>query len=203
MIAYIDGRLLAATLQTAVIATESGLGYEVFLPAHSLSRLPEKGTKLAVFTSFVVREDAQELFGFETWDERETFDVLRSLTKVGPRTALAVLSVHRPDDLRRIVLEDDPTPLTRVSGIGKKTAQTVFLELKYKLKLDDVPASGSGSARPATVYKDVLEGLAGLGYSEEEAAPVVKKVLADAPDLDVSGTLRASLRGLAKQGRDA
>lgn len=201
MIAYIEGRLLAATVTTAVIATDSGLGYEVFMPGHSLSRLPDKGGRVAVYTAFVVREDAQELFGFETWDERQTFDVLRSLTKVGPRTALGILTVFRPDDLRRLVLDDDPMPLTRVSGIGKKTAQTAFLELKYKLKADGISLGGGAGAVTGSVQKDVLEGLLGLGYSEDEAAPVIKLVLHNEPDLDVSGALRAALRGLAKSGR--
>lgn len=198
MIAYIEGRLLAATVTTAVIATDSGLGYEVFMPGHSLSHLPEKNGRVAVYTSFVVREDAQELFGFDTWDERQTFDVLRSLNKVGPRTALGILTVFRPDDLRRLVLDDDPTPLTRVSGIGKKTAQTAFLELKFKLKANGVSLSGAGAAVAGSVYKDVLEGLQGLGYSEDEAAPVIRGILHTEPDLDVSGALRAALRGLAK-----
>lgn len=201
MIAYIEGRLLAATVTTAVIATDSGLGYEVFMPGHSLSRLPEKGGRVAVYTSFVVREDAQELFGFDTWDERQTFDVLRSLTKVGPRTALAVLTVFRPDDLRRLVLEDDPTPLTRVSGIGKKTAQTAFLDLKFKLKADGISLSGASGPVVGSVAKDVLAGLLGLGYSEDEATPVIKGILQAEPDLDVSSALRAALRGLGKSGR--
>lgn len=202
MIAYIEGRLLESALTSILIVTDAGLGYEVHMPSHSLSRLPQKGSRLAVYTSFVVREDAQELFGFETYDERLTFDLLRSLNKVGARTALGILSVYRPDDLRRLVLEDDPTPLTRVSGIGKKTAQTVFLELKFKLKVENVP--GLAHHAPATsVFKDALDGLGGLGYSEDEAMPVLKKVLDASPDLDVSGALRAALRALAKGRSDA
>lgn len=198
MIAYLEGRLLESALNSIIVVTDAGIGYEVFMPGHSLSRLPQKGTRVAVYTSFVVREDAQELFGFETYDERQTFDLLRSLNKVGARTALGILTVYRPDDLRRLVLDDDPVPLTRVSGIGKKTAQTVFLELKFKLKADGVTSLGGSAFTGSTVFKDAMDGLGGLGYSEEEAASVLKKILEAEPDLDVSGALRAALRALAK-----
>lgn len=198
MIAYLEGRLLESTLNSIILVTDAGLGYEVFMPAHSLSRLPQKGARAAVFTSQVVREDAHELFGFDSFDERRTFDLLRSLNKVGARTALGILSVYRPDDLRRLVLDDDPLPLTRVSGIGKKTAQTIFLELKFKLKVEDVPALTLSSPRASSVFKDALAGLLGLGYSEDEAGPVLKNILESEPELDVSGTLRSALRALAR-----
>lgn len=203
MIAYIEGRLLESTLQSVLIATDSGLGYEVFMPGHSLSRLPSVGSRMAIFTSFVVREESQELFGFESFDERQTFDLLRSLNKVGARTALGILAVYRPDDLRRLVFEDDPTPLTRVSGIGKKTAQTVFLELKFKLKVEDVAGLAAPTPATTSVFRDALTGLSGLGYAEDEATPVLKKILDADHDLDVSGALRAALRALGKARSEA
>ena len=201
MIAYVEGRLLETTASTVVVVTSGGVGYEIFLPAHTLSRLPGRGSDVAFYTAFIVREDAQELFGFETWDERQTFILLISLNKVGARTASAILSTFRPDDLRRVVYEDDPAPLTRVSGIGKKTAQQIFLELKYKLKVEDCPEllpAADGGHKPGSVMHDALAGLTGLGYSEGEAAPVLRQVLRDEPDLDVSGALRAALRQLAR-----
>jgi len=202
MIAYVEGRLAEIAAATVVVITASGTGYEIFLPAHTLAHLPERGTRVAFYTAFIVREDAQELFGFETWDERQTFMLLISLNKVGARTASAILSTFRPDDLRRIVYDDDPTPLTRVSGIGKKSAQQIFLELKYKLKVEDCPALASpdaaGSPPLGSVLRDALAGLTGLGYSESEVSPVLRQVLHDEPDLDVSGALRAALRQLAR-----
>jgi Holliday junction DNA helicase RuvA len=149
-----------------------------------------------------VREDGQELYGFPSWEERQTFIVLTSISKVGAKTALAVLSLFRPEDLRRIVLEDDVSALTRVSGIGKKTAQHVFLELKYKLKVEGMPQTVPLAAigeRPGGVYRDALDGFANLGYPEEEVAPVLRKILRDEPDLDVAGALRAALKDLAKK----
>lgn len=199
MIAYIEGRLAEISENSAVVITASGVGYEVFMPGHTLSRLPERGAMTALYTEHVVREDAQELFGFETWDERQTFVILTSISKVGARTALAMLSIFRPDDLRRLVFEEDANSLTRVPGIGKKTAQHVFLELKYKLKVGDAPGAATGSGdRPGSVYRDTLAGLAGLGYTEEESSALVKGILHAEPDLDVSGALRASLKALAK-----
>ncbi len=199
MIAYVEGRLAEVWGNACVVMTEGGVGYEIALPNHTLSRLPERGGHVAFHTVLSVREDAQELYGFDTWEERQTFQVLVTISKVGAKTALAILSLYRPDDLRRLVLEEDVQALTRVSGIGKKTAQHVFLELKYKLKAEDMPvAAVSVAAAPGSVFRDALDGLSNLGYAEEEAAPVLKKVLHDEPDLDVSGALRAALKGLAR-----
>ncbi len=191
MIAYIEGRLAEMTENACVVVTAGGVGYEVYLPGHTLASLPAKGEFVSFHTCTVVREDALELFGFAAWDERETFLLLTTINRVGARTALAVLTVFRPDDLRRLVSEDDMLSLTRVSGIGKKSAQQIFLELKYKLKGEAgrpavVPAAGS----PGSV-------LINLGYAEEEALHTVKKVLAGEPDLDVGGALRAALKALA------
>ena len=199
MIAYVEGRLAEVTENSVLVITEGGVGYEIFAPGHTLSRLPAKNALLALYTVHVVREDAQELFGFETWDERATFLILTGISKVGARTALAMLSVFRPDDLRRLVFEEDAGSLTRVPGIGKKTAQHIFLELKYKLKADEMPLPASGGAeRPGSVFRDTLAGLLGLGYTEEESASLVKNLLQAEPDLDVSGALRAALKALAK-----
>ena len=201
MLAYIEGRLLERAEASCVLVTAGGVGYEIFLPEHALASLPAQGGMASFFTSFIVREDAQELFGFPTWDERQTFVLLRGINRVGVRTALAILSQYRPDDLRRIVAEDDANALTRVSGIGKKTAQQIFLELKYKLKPGDGPVSLSapGSAVPArNVYRDALTGLANLGYDEDMAGPLLKEALAADPDLSVGEALRAALKALGK-----
>ena len=201
MLAYIEGRLLERAETSCVLVTAGGVGYEIFLPEHALASLPAQGGMASFFTSFIVREDAQELFGFPTWDERQTFVLLRGINRVGARTALAILSQYRPDDLRRIVAEDDANALTRVSGIGKKTAQQIFLELKYKLKPGDGPVSFSspaGTAPANTVYRDALTGLANLGYDEDMAGPLLKEALAADPDLSVGEALRAVLKAVGK-----
>ena len=199
MIAYIEGRLAEVMEDAALLVTGGGVGYEVFMPGHFLSRLPKRGEEMFCYTVTVVREDALELYGFPTWDERQTFITLTSISRIGSKTALAILTVYRPDDLRDLVAGDDVAALTRVPGIGKKTAQQLFLELKYKLKMDDtvsLPTVTLGQA--GAVARDGVAGLVNLGYAEEEAARVVKTILAEEPDLDVSGLLRASLKALGK-----
>ncbi len=198
MIAYVEGRVAAVTENTCVVVTPGGVGYEVYLAGHSLSRLPAEGGQVRFFAATVVREDALELFGFESWDERETFQVLISITRVGARTAMAILTVFRPDDLRRLVLEEDALSLTRVSGIGKKSAQQIFLELKYRLKLDATLPGAAPVAARGGVLADAVAGLVNLGYDEEEALQTVKKVLTGEPDLDVGAALRAALKALAR-----
>ncbi len=198
MIAYVEGRLLEAGENSCVLVTAGGVGYEVYLPGHTLSHLPGKGGEVRLFTCTVVREDALELFGFDTWDERETFLILTSINRVGSRTAMAVLTVFRPDDLRRLTAEEDALSLTRVPGIGKKTAQQLLLELKYKLKQDGLPAPAGKPGRAGGVLADAVAGLVNLGYEEDDAVAVLKKVLADEPDLDVGGALRAALKALAR-----
>ncbi|MDR0826511.1 MAG: Holliday junction branch migration protein RuvA [Desulfovibrio sp.] len=199
MIAYIEGRLAEISENSCLLITSGGLGYEVNISASALSRLPEKGANVHFFAVTVVREDALELFGFESWDERETFLVLTSISRVGPRTALSVLSVFSPDDLRRLVAEDDSLSLTRVSGIGKKTGQQIFLELKFKLKGEaSVSALSRYATGPASVLSDAVAGLANLGYSEDEALRAVKKILEKDKDLDVGELLKAALKSLVR-----
>ncbi len=198
MIAYITGRLLEISDNSCLVLTCGGVGYELFLPAHTLARLPEKGHEVNFFAHTQVREDALELFAFDTWDERQTFQTLITINRVGARTALGILSVFRPDDLRRLVVDDDMLALTQVSGIGKKSAQQIFLELKYKLKLESLPGK-SGSAPAGTIFKDAVAGLANLGYAEDESAFIVKEVLAAEPDLELGEILRAALKRMAKR----
>lgn len=197
MLAYLEGRVLERTENSCVLVTAGGIGYEIFLPEHALAGLPAQGGSAAFYTSFIVREDAQELFGFPSWDERQTFNLLTGINRVGARTALSILSRYRPDDLRRIVADDDAAALTQVSGIGKKTAQQIFLELKYKLK-GNAPVSFTSVAGRPSVYKDALTGLANLGYDEDTAGQVLRKVLENEPDLEVGEALRAALKALAR-----
>lgn len=199
MLAYLEGRLAEVTENACLVVTSGGVGYEIYLPSHSLARLPEKGADISFYAATVVREDALELFGFDSWDERQTFLVLTSISRVGARTAIAILSVFRPDDLRRMVAEDDMLSLTRVSGIGKKTGQQIFLELKYKLKSDVVLSQSAKSSAPGGgVLPDAVAGLVNLGYTEDEAARTLKQVLAEESDLDVGAALRAALKALAR-----
>jgi Holliday junction DNA helicase RuvA len=198
MIAYLEGRVLATEEHSCVLLTEGGVGYEVHAPGPVLARLPDVGGTCSLHVSTVVREDALELYGFATWDERQTFEILISISKLGPKTSLSILSRFSPDELRQVIANDDPGALTVVSGIGKKTAQHIFLELKYKLKVDDAPAAAGREGRAAGTFRDALAGLTNLGYAEDEARLVLEAAFKEEPDLDVAEALRAALKALAK-----
>ena len=200
MIAYLEGRLGEVWGNSCLVITDAGVGYAVALPAHTFAALPAAGAPVTLYTFLCVREDALELFGFATFEERQTFETLLTISKVGARTALGILSTFRPAELRHLVQEDDVLALTQVSGIGKKTAQHIFLELKYKLKTDDAPEAVilAPDGRPGSVFRDALAGLTNLGYSEGECAPLLRELLHDEPDLDVTGALRGALKALAK-----
>ena len=200
MIAYIEGRLAEVCANACVVVTEGGVGYEVSLPQQTRLQLPERGGHVRFYICHIVREDAQELFGVETADGRETFIVLATTAEVGASAALRILTAYRPDDVRWLLLEDDVLARTQIRGVGKKSAQHIFLELKYKLKVEDMPAAASLQLGvPGSVYRDALTGLEGLGYAEAEAAPVLKNILHEEPDLEVSEALRAALKALARE----
>lgn len=199
MIGYVRGTILEQSEKSCLVLTSGGVGYVVHLPVPAMARLPAEGGEAAFFTELVVREDSQDLYGFETSEERQLFRVLLSIPNLGPKKSLAILSQFHPDDLRQIVIHEDIAALTRVSGIGKKTGQQVLWELKYKLAAAGAPAVGRKAATPGrSVLQDALAGLANLGYSEEEARPILQKILDAEPDLDVSQVLREALKAIAK-----
>lgn len=196
MIAHIQGKLGEIWDKSCIVMTSGGVGYRLALPAHTLSSLPPQGEDVAFYTSLVVREDALELFGFDTFEERQTFEILRAINKIGARTALAILSSFRPEELQQIVGDENVTALTRVPGIGQKTAQHVFVELKYKLaamrKTTIVPCAAG-----ANVYGDVMAALANLGYTEEECANMVRTIVQSEPDIDVGSAIRLALKEMS------
>lgn len=182
---------------SCLVLTPGGTGYEIALSAQTLAALPGVGEEVKFYTWLAVREDALELYGFSTFAERQAFAMLTGISRVGCRTALAILSIHSPDDLARIVAEEDIMALSRVSGIGAKTAQHIFLELKYRLKNSACGKSISRVTTPPSILRDVLEGLANLGYDENECAETARSVLADNKIQDVGSALRATLKALA------
>jgi Holliday junction DNA helicase RuvA len=199
VIACLEGRIVEVGEQSCVLLTAGGTGYEVGLPAHTLAALSGRREETVfLHTCLVVREDAQELYGFASADERRTFILLTGINRVGARTALGILSVYRPDDLRRMVLEEDVLALTRVSGIGRKTAQQIFLELQYRLRAEDTSCA-TDAVRGGTVLADAVTGMVNLGYDEQQARDVLRDVLRAGPDLDVAGALRAALRRMGKK----
>lgn len=198
MIASVRGVVSSMGAGSAVIEV-SGVGILVQATPETLSRL-RTGEEALLFTSLVVREDSLTLFGFSDDDERAVFDILQSVSGIGPRTALAILSVHNPDQLRHAVALKDEGALTRVPGIGKKGAARMILELGTKLG----PAKGSTTATQATdvaadVNAEVLTGLVNLGWTERDAAPALAQAQSDIPNGTVAQLLRASLQILGSR----
>ena len=198
MIGYIEGRLLQKDEDSAIVLTPGGVGYEVRLSVSCAAGLGEPGSTVCLYVSTIVREDAIELFGFEDYDRRQTFELLIEINKLGPKTALAILSCYNPDELREIAFSGTPDSLVSVPGIGKKSAERIFLDLRYRFEgkvgaKTARPTAGLGSA----VYRDALGALTNLGYQEGEAAQALRKALEAEPDLDVSAAIRAGLKLLA------
>ena len=189
MIGRLHGKLLEKN-PPQILIDVSGVGYEVDVPMSTFCNLPEVGGELTLHTHFVVREDAQLLYGFATLAERAVFRALIKISGVGPKIALALLSGITVDQLKDAVDRGETGLLTKVPGIGKKTAERLVLELKDKL-------AGTGAATAAVPTSGarayVAAALIALGYSEREAAAATKKL---PEDCTVNDGLRLALKSL-------
>lgn len=191
MIGRLHGKLIEKN-PPQVLVDVGGVGYEVDVPMSTFCNLPAEGSEITLLTHFIVREDAQLLYGFATAAERQTFRALIRISGVGPRIALAVLSGMSAQDLADAVEQGNATLLTRVPGIGKKTAERLVLELKGKLAGSAfAPAGGAASA----AQTDILSALMALGYSEREAQASVRALPAE---VTVSEGIRLALKALAR-----
>ena len=188
MIGRLTGKLVAKH-PPQVLLDVGGVAYEVDVPMSTFFNLPATGESVTLHTHLLVREDAHVLYGFATLEERAAFRKLIRISGVGARTALAVLSGLSVAELAQAVALQETARLTRVPGIGKKTAERLLLELKGKLA-DAVPSETKGGSG-----NDVLNALIGLGYSDKEALAAVKGL---APGLAVTEGIRAALKALAK-----
>jgi Holliday junction DNA helicase RuvA len=168
-----------------------GVGYELDVPMSTFYNLPAVGETLTLLTHFVVREDAQLLYGFLTAGERATFRELLKISGIGPRTALAVLSGLSVTELAQAVAQQQVVRLTKVPGIGKKTAERLLLELKGKL----APDFGSASAPVSDAQGDIVQALVALGYNERDALASMKALPAD---IGVADGIKQALKALSK-----
>jgi Holliday junction DNA helicase RuvA len=176
-----------------ILLDVQGVGYEVDVPMSTFYNLPGAGERVVLFTHLAVREDAHQLFGFGSEPERRAFRQLLKISGVGARTALSVLSGLSVAELAQAVTMQDTGRLTKIPGIGKKTAERLLLELKDKLGADVTTAVGVHRAPPAAA--DILNALLALGYSDKEAVAAVKRL----PDgLAVGDGIRQALKLLAK-----
>ncbi len=195
MIASVSGRVSDLTSHGVVVVV-GGVGLAVQTTPGTRARL-RAGDDAHLATSLVVREDSLTLFGFETADERDLFELLQSSSGVGPKLAQAVLTVHTPDAVRRALATEDLTALCLVPGVGRKGAQRMVLELKDKLGLAGVSVPAS-----AVAWRDTLgEALTGLGWSQQQADEVVVRLATahpDATEADVPALLKAALAMMAR-----
>ncbi len=192
MIGRLSGTLVEKN-PPQILLDVQGVAYEVDVPMSTFYNLPNLGDKVVLFTHLVVREDAHLLFGFGSENERRAFRQLIRISGVGARTALSVLSGLSVAELAQAVAMQETGQLTRIPGIGKKTAERLLLELKDKLGADVTTAVGVH--RPAPVASDVLHALLALGYSDKEAAHAVKQL----PEgVAVGDGIRQALKLLAK-----
>jgi Holliday junction DNA helicase RuvA len=190
MIASLRGKV-ASNTQDYLVVEVNGIGYKVYVPdAVQGHRI---GEDIYLNTYLVVREDSLTLYGFETTMQRSLFETLLGISGVGPRVALSILSTLSPDNLRNAVISERPEILTRVPGIGKKTAQKILFELKDRLKigLEDAPIAITDDSD-----SDVIDSLVALGYSIVEAQTAIQALPPDAPR-DVEERLRLALQYFA------
>jgi holliday junction DNA helicase RuvA len=190
MIGRIHGTLLEKNPPRLLVDCH-GVGYEIDVPMSTLYNLPAVGASVTLLTQFIVREDAQLLFGFGSSEERDAFRELIKISGVGARTALAVLSGMSVSDLAQAVTLQDTARIRKVPGIGPKTAERLLLELKGKLGAD----LGKGPAAASNAVADVMQALVALGYSEKESAAACKTLSAD---VSVNDGIKLALKALAK-----
>ena len=197
MYAYLKGRLVAANPSLAVIDVQ-GIGFSLFIPCRLLGQLPEPGQPVQFYTSFVVREASQALYGFLCSQERDLFEALMNVTGIGPKIALSLIGHLTFDELHAAVANQDLPTLCRVPGVGKKTAERLIVELKDKLpQLAPLHASLALSipnSKPQHV-QDAMLALINLGYNQSTAQKALKECLKDLPETaDLSLLITTALK---------
>ncbi len=202
MYAFIEGQV-AEKQENELVLNVQGVGYQILCSQAALSIVPPKGEYVRVYTWLSVREDAMELFGFASREERSMFFSLNSVSGIGPRTALNILNSMALKDLTLAILTEDIQMLTRAPGIGKKTAQRIALELKDRLSKDSaafsVNAPGADFAPAATdAVSEAVLALQGLGYTQAEAAMAVSKAHQQGAGDKADDLVRLALRGMMK-----
>jgi len=197
MIGQIRGTILEKE-PPQLLVDVNGIGYEIDAPMSTFYHLPEVGQEVLLYTHFIVREDAQQLYGFYARRDRALFRALLKVNGVGPRLGLTILSSMGPDDFVQCVVQQDAAALVRVPGIGKKTAERLVLEMRDKLT--DWPQSTASGTQPANTTglrnhqpsSDAVAALIALGYKPQEASRVVSKI--DDGQLSSEEIIRRSLR---------
>lgn len=200
MIGYIKGTV-EETYEDMIILENSGIGYRVFFPtARCLAQL-KTGEETKIYTYMNVREDGVSLFGFMTKDDLEAYKLLLLVSGVGPKAAMSILNIMDASELRMAVLTDDASKISKASGIGKKTAQKILLELKDRFSIEDIIFDGENDSSAAVSaddpsFDDAVAALVALGYSGSEALKAVKKAASESGAADTETLLKGALKHL-------
>ena len=205
MIQFVRG-ILDTVSENQIVVENQGIGFGILVPLSVVSALPQTGNEVKIYTYMHVREDAMQLFGFLTKDELAMFQLLITVSGIGPKGALGILSVMDADALRFAILADDAKSISKAPGIGVKTAGRLILELRDKVDFEEaiegaldrgeMNAAGRSSAgENGAAANEAIQALVSLGYSSAEAVKAVKKVAA-APDQTVEDILKAALKNL-------
>lgn len=203
MYSYIKGELVEVIGSDLIVVEANNIGYNIRIPSQVIDYLPGIGSDVKIYTYLYVREDAYILYGFLTRDDLEVFKLLITVSGIGPKGALAILSVMSTDDLRFAVLGDDAKAISKAPGVGSKTAQRLIIELKDKLSLEDAfehklnANELAQQKNPVTGKKnEAVEALVSLGYSSSEALKVLNNIeITD--DTQVEDILKAALKQMA------
>ena len=198
MYQYLSGRLMEKSAVSAVIDV-NGIGYQIHIPVSTFAALPEVGQTVKILIHFIVREDIQALFGFLTDEEREMFRHLISISGIGPKSAVTVLSGIPLPELKRAIVAGDLAVLTGISGIGRKTGERIIIELREKILIEDrrSPSIAAGkNISQGPLMEDSLQALIELGYRKQNAQDAIQKALKnlDKNGLSVADLVRASLK---------
>lgn len=205
MIYFVKGTLDTVT-EDRIVVENNGIGFEIMVPLSVVSSLPQTGNEVKIYTYTYVREDALSLYGFLTKDELAMFKILITVSGIGPKGALGILSVMDADALRFAILADDVKSISKAPGVGKKTAGKLILELKDKMDFEEavenvldrgqgVSQGSAGAAGAGMAANDAVQALVALGYTSTEALKAVKKVDIT-PDMTVEDILKAGLKNL-------
>ncbi len=202
MYAYIKGELAEKNIDHIVVEA-GGIGYLIYVPAQSIDYLPDEGDQIKVYTYLYIREDAMVLYGFLTKDDLEIFKMLITVSGIGPKGGLGILSTLSADDLRFAILSGDSKTISKAPGIGAKTAQRVIIDLKDKMSLEEAfekklenNADGVQKTLNSSTKNDAVLALSALGYSSAESLKAVSKVdITD--DMDVEDVLKLALKNMS------
>ncbi len=199
MIAYISGALVSAG-ENYIVIDNHGMGYRIFVSGKFLEHIPAYGTQIKIYTHMYIREDELTLYGFHSEEELSVFRILIGISGVGPKVAMAILTALTIQELQLAVISEDAKTISKANGVGTKGASRIILELKDKLKMEDMmdaayEQSIAQDTQDANAARDAILALVNLGYSNSEAALAVKKI-GDTSQMDIEAILKAALKKL-------